>query len=298
MLSAASVLLALLLDRLFGEPRRFHPLIGFGSLADLVERTVYADSKLRGLLALIGLVLPLVLLAGVFSGWLDHWIIGAIFLYLTLGWQSLLIHVQRVQDALLDSDIEQAREQLACLVSRDTAELDEPGIARATLESLLENGNDAIFAAIFWFVVAGVPGVLVYRLVNTLDAMWGYRSERYIHFGWAAAKLDDVLNYIPARLTAFSYALAGQFRRAVGCWKMQAPAWKSPNAGPVMAAGAGSLGVVLGGPEVYHGQLQSRITLGVGRQPDAGVISEAVKLIQRALLIWVIAILAGGWLIP
>lgn len=297
MLSAASVLLALLLDMLFGELRRFHPLVGFGLLVKAVEHRFYADSKARGLLLLFVLVFPFALLIGVLIRWFDHWIVGAFILYLALGWQSLLIHAQRVQEALLNSNLELARKQAACLVSRDTATLDESGVARATLESLLENGNDAIFAAIFWFLVAGVPGVLVYRLVNTLDAMWGYRNERYTHFGWAAAKLDDVLNYVPARLTAFSYALAGQFGRAVRCWREQGSAWKSPNAGPVMAAGAGSLGVVLGGPEVYHGQIQSRIALGEGGSPDAGTIGKGVKLVQRTLLIWVLIMVAAGWLI-
>jgi adenosylcobinamide-phosphate synthase len=297
MLSAASVLFALLLDKLFGEPRRLHPLVGFGRLVEGLERKYYADSKSRGVLLLFALVLPFALLSGAVVLWIDHWLIGAIMLYLALGWQSLLIHAQRVQDALDEANPELARKQVACLVSRDTSMLDEPGIARATLESLLENGNDAIFAAIFWFLVAGVPGVLVYRLVNTLDAMWGYRSERYIRFGWAAARLDDVLNYIPARLTALSYALAGRFGRAIYCWKEQGPAWNSPNAGPVMAAGAGSLGVILGGTEIYHGQLQARITLGEGRSPDAGAVGEGIRLIQRALLLWVIAIMVGGWLI-
>lgn len=296
MLSAVSVLLALMLDKLFGEPRFLHPLAGFGNLADTMERKFYADSKTRGLFVMIGLVVPLALLTSVIAEWVGHWIVSVVCLYLALGWQSLLLHVQRVQDALLESDIELARQNVACLVSRDTTELDESGVVRATLESLLENGNDAIFAAIFWFVVAGAPGVLVYRLVNTLDAMWGYRNVRYERFGWAVAKLDDVLNYIPARLTAMSYALAGQFGRALRCWKLQGSIWKSPNAGPVMAAGAGSLGIVLGGPEIYDGQMQSRIALGEGRSPDGSVIGAATRLIQRALLIWVFAILAIGWL--
>lgn len=296
MLSTVSVLLALLLDKLFGEPRFFHPLVGFGNLANMVERKFYANSKSRGLFVLIGLVFPLALLTSVIAGWVGHWLVGVVFLYLALGWQSLLLHAQRVQNALLESDIELARQKVACLVSRDTTALDESGIARAALESILENGNDAIFAAIFWFVVAGAPGVLVYRLVNTLDAMWGYRNERYQRFGWAAAKLDDILNYVPARLTAFSYALVGQFGRALRCWKLQGSIWKSPNAGPVMASGAGSLGIVLGGPEVYDGQIQPRIVLGEGRRPDGSEIGAAIGLIQRALLIWVLTILAIGWL--
>jgi len=297
MLSAASVILALLLDKLFGEPRVLHPLVGFGSLANAVEQRFYVDSKIGGVLALLGLVVPITLLCAGIVWWLDSWIFGVICLYLALGWQSLIAHVQRVHAALLESDLELARYTVSLLVSRETADLDEPAIAKAGVESLLENGNDAIFGAIFWFVLAGAPGVVAYRLVNTLDAMWGYRNPHYQNFGWAAARLDDALNYVPARLTAFSYALVGQFRQALRCWREQGTAWKSPNAGPVMAAGAGSLGIVLGGPEVYHGQLQSRIVLGEGQRPDAGTIAGATKLIQKALLIWVVAILAGGWLI-
>ncbi|MGH6631228.1 MAG: cobalamin biosynthesis protein, partial [Burkholderiales bacterium] len=163
--------------------------------------------------------------------------------------------------------------------------------------SVLENGNDAIFGAIFWFVAAGAPGVVFYRLGNTLDAMWGYRNARYLRFGWCAARLDDLLNILPARLTALSYALLGHFRPAIRCWRVQGAAWKSPNAGPVIAAGAGSLGVVLGGAAVYHGTTQMRPLLGEGQAPDADQIDRALHLIRRVLMLWLTLLFSGGWIV-
>ena len=128
-------------------------------------------------------------------------------------------HARAVSRALKKQDIVEAREKIAMIVSRNTSDSDEVAINKATIESVLENGSDAIFAAIFWFIVLGAPGVVLYRLVNTLDAMWGYRTKRFNHFGWAAARMDDVLNWIPARLTALSYAVAGSLGNALLCWQ-------------------------------------------------------------------------------
>ncbi len=187
------------------------------------------------------------------------------------------------------------RQQVGLMVSRDTTELDHVAVTQATIESVLENGNDAIFGAIFWFIIAGAPGAIAYRLINTLDAMWGYRNARYNYFGWAAARLDDCLNFIPARLTALSYALTGEMRHALVCWRTQGTIWKSPNAGPVMAAGAGSLSLSLGGPACYHGKLEARPLLGTGRLPEIHDIDRALVLINRALILWLIIICAGEW---
>ena len=292
---------AVLLDRLLGEPRRFHPLVGFGWLARRVEQTVYGAAYWRGVVAVCALLLPLAALAA----WLQSFaVIGTLcsvlLLYFAIAPRSLREHAERVSTACADNDLPAARTAVGMMVSRDTAQLDEEGVARATVESVLENGNDAIFSALFWFAVAGAPGVLLYRLSNTLDAMWGYRNARYNEFGWAAARLDDVLNYIPARLTAVSYALLGHTRSAMQCWRAQAKHWESPNAGPVMAAGAGALRVRLGGAAIYHGELSERPLLGGGAEVACGDIARAVQLVQRTMYLWLgaaglAALLMAGW---
>ena len=183
-------------------------------------------------------------------------------------------------------NLDEARTRVGWIVSRDTRALDAEGVAKAATESVLENGNDAVFGALFWFVLGGGAGALLFRLANTLDAMWGYRTPRYLQFGWAAARIDDVLNFVPARLTALTYALLGRTRRALACWRSQAPAWDSPNAGPVMAAGAGALGVRLGGAAIYHGREEVRPALGEGRAPDGAGIVAAVTLVRRGAWLW------------
>ena len=137
-----------------------------------------------------------------------------------------------------------------------------------------------------WFALLGGPGALLFRLANTLDAMWGYRNERYLRFGWAAARIDDVLNFVPARLTALSYALLGHTACALRCWRTQAPTWDSPNAGPVMAAGAGALDLSLGGPAVYHGRLEERPPLGAGAPARAADIDKALALVHNSTWLW------------
>jgi adenosylcobinamide-phosphate synthase len=287
---------AVLLDWAVGEPRRFHPLVGFGWLAEAVERGLYGGSRcspgvrrLRGLLALTLLLLPF---TAVTAGLARLPYVGDLFAMLTLafalGHRSLHDHAGAVVRALDEGDEPAARRQAALMVSRDRESL---AVAGATAESVLENGNDGIFGALFWFVVAGAPGCLCYRLVNTLDAMWGYRNRRYRDFGWAAARLDDLLNHIPARLTALSYALLGATGRAIHCWRTQAAAWESPNAGPVMAAGAGALGITLGGPARYGGRWHNRPRLGCGAIPRASDIARALGLVRAALGLWLALLL-------
>ena len=296
MITAKVALLAFALDHLFGElPSRWHPLVAFGRLADAVEQKLYKPAREHGVIALAVLVVPLVWFAWLLT---QHHFLGtaiaALLLYTTIGLRSLREHALPVANALDAGELDAARQAVGRIVSRDTAALDETQVAAAATESVLENGNDAVFGALFWFAVAGAPGAVLYRLVNTLDAMWGYRNERYEHFGWAAAKLDDVLNFIPARMTAFTYALFGHFDRAVACWRTQARAWDSPNAGPVMAAGAGALGVRLGGAAPYEGQWHERPVLGEGEPPRAADIRRALVLVRNGVLAWLVALVIIG----
>ncbi len=283
-------LLAVILDAVLGEPRRFHPLVGFGNWANWLEQRLNTGRRWRGVLAVILALLPFILFAGLLS---ETGIIAVVLLYFAIAPRSLSEHAWAVQTALIQDDLEQARQKVSLIVSRDTQNLDAQGVTRATIESVLENGNDAIFAAIFWYLLAGLPGLVLYRLANTLDALWGYRNARFLHFGWAAARLDDALNLIPARLTALSYACVGNFATAVQSWYKQASSWYSPNAGPVMAAGAGALQVILGDSAHYHGQIKNRPILGTGNPPTANDIGRAVALIHRALVLWLFIIMLG-----
>jgi len=302
MMMVLAMLAAVLLDWRLGEPRRCHPLVGFGRLASWLEARLNSASRSRAegmtWLRLLGALAVLVLLVPVtaLAWWLSTlpvlgplW--GVLALYFALGHRSLHDHAQPVAQALDHGDMAAAREAASLLVSRDKDALDP---ASATCESVLENGSDGVFGALFWFIIAGPAGAVLYRLANTLDAMWGYRTERFLHFGWAAARLDDVLGFVPARLTALTYALLGRTRLALGCWRTQAPAWKSPNAGPVMAAGAGALGIRLGGPARYHGVWQARPPLGEGQPAVAQDIWRALALVCRGLLLWLLLILLGA----
>jgi len=297
--------LALLLDALFGEPPlRYHPLILFGKLAGYAEKRLN-PARLSphafwpGAQAWCLCVLPWVVLVAVLDYWLGGWWLSVLCGWLALGWRSLRQHGVWVLTALQSGDLAEARRKVGWLVSRDTSQMNEKAISCATVESVLENGSDAIFAPLFWLAVAGAPGVVLYRLSNTLDAMWGYRNARFEQFGKWAARVDDVLNYIPARLTALTYALVGFFKTALQTWRWQAGQWYSPNAGVVMASGAGALRVRLGGAAHYHGALKERPALGMGAEPSARDIQRALQLVDRAVYVWAglaLGLALWGWL--
>ncbi|MEC5161038.1 MULTISPECIES: adenosylcobinamide-phosphate synthase CbiB [unclassified Janthinobacterium] len=288
---ALLLLAGVLLDLLLGETRRWHPLVGFGNLANAIERRLNRGRRrfARGALAWLLAVAPLTALSAWTCGALGL-AAHAVMLYFCIGLRSLREHNLPIAQALARGDLAQARLLTARIVSRDTGDASAADLAKASAESLLENGNDAVFGTLFWFAVAGGPGAVLFRLANTLDAMWGYRNERFDWFGCCAARIDDALNYLPARLTALSYIALGATladkRRAWQCWRAQAPNWSSPNAGPVMSTGAGALGLALGGAAIYDGVLEQRPPLGSGRGAAAPDIARAWRLVAHTTTLW------------
>ncbi|AEF53575.1 adenosylcobinamide-phosphate synthase CbiB [Marinomonas posidonica] len=300
--NALILIIALLLDRLIGEPKSWHPLVWFGRWVDLVRQYTMApqtakagQQKRAGVfawgLAVIPWLLVLYALFWLLPTWLDR-SLAVLIVYFAIGWQSLREHAFAIAEPLQkasqgdSSGLQQARQAVGYIVSRDTQNLGEEEIAKAGIESVLENGSDAIFAPIFWFVIAGVPGILLYRLANTLDAMWGYKNNTFIHFGWFAARFDDVLNYLPARLVVFTYGACGEWHAALRSARRPSASWKSPNAGPVMASGAGALGIQVGGSAAYFGKMEERPILGEGEQAQPKDLVRAVELVDRSVYLW------------
>lgn len=293
--------LALLLDRLLGEPRCLHPLVGFGRIVSAVEKRWNTQqdnptrSMLAGLAALLLVTLPILALAVWISAVLEGlWLImaQAVALWLAISLRGLTEHGRAVANPLQHGDLDKARYHVSHIVSRQASTLDEQGVAAAATESMLENGADAVFASLFWLLIAGIPGVVLHRMINTLDAMWGYRSPQFLYFGRPAARLDDILGWLPARLTALTYALLGNRKLAMHCWRTQAPQWDSPNAGPVMAAGAGALNVRLGGPSPYPSGIKQRPILGGTQPANAASIEAAIALVRHGTWLWLAVIFA------
>jgi adenosylcobinamide-phosphate synthase len=286
--TASGLALGAAADLLLADPRRGHPVAGFGTVAGALERRVWRDSRAAG----AGYTLVLVGAATALGTVTDRVTRGrplartlatAAATWTVLGGTSLGRAAATMDHALGSGDLTAARAALPALAGRDPRALDEAELTRATVESVAENTADAAVAPLFWGAVAGIPGLLGYRAVNTLDAMVGHRSPRYERFGWASARLDDVANWLPARLTAaLTVACArvagGSAAGALRAWRQDGAAHPSPNAGRCEAALAGALGLRLGGRNVYGSRVEERPTLGDGRRPQPGDIRRAVRL--------------------
>lgn len=275
-------------DIAFGDPRRWHPVAGFGRLALAAERRFYAPTRVRGAAYAAALVASAALAAELAARLADRRGLGRDPAFVAVTWAALsgrsLVSEARGLAAHVDSgDLDAARRALPALCGRDPEALGADGLCRAVVESVAENTADAVVGPLFWGAVAGPAGVAGYRAANTLDAMVGHRSERYAAFGWAAARLDDVLNWPVARVSALLAAacaplVAGSPREALRTARSDGPAHPSPNAGRIEAAFAGALGVRLGGRLAYAGLVEVRPVLGTGRAPGTDDVQRATRL--------------------
>ncbi|MEU5997758.1 cobalamin biosynthesis protein [Streptomyces sp. NPDC047197] len=282
----------LLGDLLLGDPRRGHPVAAFGRAAGAVERVLWRDHRGWGALHAVVCAGGAAGAAALASSLVRDSRAASVALtaattWAVVGGTSLGREARAIGGALAAGDVEVARERLPHLCGRDPQALDADGIARAVVESVAENTSDAVVGALVWGAVGGVPGLVAFRAVNTLDAMVGHKSVRYRRYGWASARLDDVLGWPGARLTAVLAAVAGDAPKgALRAWRADAAKHPSPNAGPVESAFAGALGVRLGGSLSYGGRVEHRPVLNTGgRAVDVTDIERAVRLSRRVGLL-------------
>lgn len=304
------VVLALLLDLVLGDPRWLpHPVIGIGKLAQAVEdplRKRFAERK-AGVLAVIIVIVTTVLV--VTTCWwcasLIHPLLGdlvsILLIYTALAMQSLRTHALAVFHPLGTDDLATARTQVQMLVGRDTDNLDEGEITRATVESVAENTVDGVTAPLIFALIAGAPGVFFYKAVNTLDSTFGYKNDRYLQFGWASAKFDDLVNFLPARISAllvpFSAALIGlEGKQAWKIFCRDRHNHPSSNGGQIEAAMAGAMNIRLGGENSYFGEKSFRPYMGdVGQELKAGHILQVVRLMMAtSVSVLVVGVIVRG----
>lgn len=285
---AAGLVLGHLADRALGDPAHLHPVAGFGTVARRLERSGYGDSRARG-------VLHVALLAGgagalglaaetCARGPLARTAVTAAATWVVLGGRTLEREASAVHRLLVTGDLPAARTRVRRLVGRDTDHLDASEVARAVVESVAENSSDAVVAPLVWGALLGPAGLLGYRAANTLDAMVGHHNARYERFGWAAARLDDLLNLPGSRLAGLLVLAAGpaDARPAWAAWRRDAAHHPSPNAGVVEATFAGSLGIRLGGTNRYYGdRVEHRVVMGDGRAAEPVDIPRANRLATR-----------------
>lgn len=303
---APALMTGFVLDAIFADPRRWHPVAGFGNTALWLERYTYRSSRIRGFAHECMLVGSVVALALVAQEMAERRGLGfalrSAATWTVLGGSSLEREALAIHAHLKAQDLPAARMQVRNLVGRDPEHLTADEIARACIESVAENCSDAVVAPLVWGAIAGTPGLLGYRAINTLDAMVGHRTARYHSFGWAAARIDDLANWIPARLAAAMTALAaplvgGSPGTVVALVRRDAGQHPSPNAGQVETAFAAALNIRLGGENVYDGAIEHRGVLGDGEAARPDDILRAVRLARLVSLASLAAVLSSRFLV-
>lgn len=303
---AAGIAAGVVADAIFGDPRRHHPVAWFGTAVGRVEQIMYGDSRARGAAFTAAVLAPLAVggLAverATRRHPVAHVAATALATWAVVGSRSLAAEGQAMAEHLADGDLAAARERITHLCGRDPEALDAPELARATVESVAENAADAVVASLTWGALAGIPGLLVHRGANTLDAMVGHLTPRYRRFGTASARLDDTLDYLPARLTgalacACAPVVGGSTSHAIRIMSRDAHDHPSPNGGWCEAAWAGALGVQLGGTNVYASGVESRGLLGDGPRPGPAQVREGATLL-RAVTATATTLAATGLLV-
>ncbi|SHN27243.1 cobalamin biosynthesis protein [Cryptosporangium aurantiacum] len=287
--TAVGLTLGAMLDHVVPDPRRGHPVAGYGRFAAALERRLYAPTRPRGVVyTALAVGAPVAAAVAVDRLTRRRPVLRAaataVTTWAVVGGASLRREAGAMDRLLAADDLPGARNRLSHLCGRDPAGLEPPALARAVVESVAENTADAVVAPYFWGAVAGIPGLVGYRAVNTLDAMVGHRSDRYVQFGWASARFDDLLNLVPSRLTALlTIGAAPLVRRGAAgeawrTWRRDGGAHPSPNAGQCEAATAGALGIRLGGRNTYGGAVDERPVLGDGREARPADIVPAARL--------------------
>ncbi|WP_028870320.1 adenosylcobinamide-phosphate synthase CbiB [Psychromonas arctica] len=301
-----TLITALVVDHFIGEPRRFHPLIIFGNFANKLEKKFnkgnHQQQFIGGLVTWCLLVLPLPLLYVLLLWLLPVYLILLVNIYIVywaVALNSLNLHGMQIYNPLINDDLAQAQHYCSYIVSRDTSELDAQAISRATTESMLENGHDGVTATLIYFVIGGAPLVIIHRLSNTLDAMWGYRTEQFNYFGKFSARMDDLLGFVSGKITALLFTVIGLFngtaKQALVNAYSQSQSYKSHNGGWVMASGATVLNVCLGGSAVYFGKTVNSPLLGQGEVVQSKHIKASLTLVKQAVVVWLVVVFVYQW---
>lgn len=304
-LNMISLIFAFMLDKLFGEPNNsFHPIVMIGRLISRLERIFYKspDHLMSGAYLLIVIVLivsiitySLLVFAHTFGN-VIYIIANSIIMYFSISVRSMTTHAEAVYKPLAEGDLESARSALAMIVSRDTQSMNEERIVRSAVESISENYTDGVLSPMFYGILFGGTGAMFFKAVSTLDSMIGYMNGTYDFFGRASAKFDDVLNFIPARLSVFFIAFAGimqggKYSETIDCVKRFRLAHPSPNSAHSISAFAGVLKVRLGGPVCYFGKVKQKPFIGDGEKKlEADVIKKAVELYELSSLVGLVVL--------
>ncbi|MHB8455680.1 MAG: cobalamin biosynthesis protein CobD/CbiB [Acidiferrobacterales bacterium] len=294
-----TVLLAILLDRLAPNRNGIQLWSWYSDWAESIEQRFNGGTRAQGLSAVFIAIVPVsvgIFLAALILGeivGLLRFAFNVVVVYLCVDLYRLGNAAQAVSTALENGDVTEAALHLRELTGKDSGERTEASVAHATVEAVLKQANSLVIAPLFWFIVLGPVGAVLQRMAAVLDRLWGHRSTRFVEFGWAAARLDDLLGWIPARITALSYAIMGSFEEALHCWRRQAGMWSDINSGPLLASGLGAMHLESceeQQEDAYGNRLVSQTVL-----PDAGDVRRVVALVWRVLLFWLgVAILMSG----